>query len=465
MLFSSLSFLYYFLPLVLISYFLAPFRLKNLILLLASLFFYWWGEPKSISLMLITILSGYLHGLLLAKTPNKPYRLLILTSGVSTQLGLLTYFKYTTFFLTSLKALFHTTWPTPTILLPIGISFYSFQMISYLVDVYRNDAQPQKNLLDLATYLALFPQLIAGPIVRYTTIEQELRTRTHHLKDIQEGFQRFILGLGKKVLFANAFGELIQVFRASEEPTLLFYWLYAVAFTLQIYFDFSGYSDMAIGLGKIFGFHFLENFNYPFISQNITEFWRRWHLSLSSWFRDYVYIPLGGNRVSKSRWLFNLLIVWLLTGLWHGASWNFVLWGLFFAIFLIFEKLFLLAFLQKIPKPMRHFYTLLLILFSFVLFNANSLNQALIDIRSLLGMQNIPLTSIETNFYLKNYGCLFLFAILGATPIPKKWAKKAQQHFPKTIFIIEPWLFVSLLLVITAYLVDGSFNPFLYFRF
>ena len=340
MLFSSIPFLFYFLPCVFVLYFLVPMRWKNTMLLLASLFFYAWGEPKFVVFMLASIVQGYVLARLVEKyRADRRRAKLFLTLSLVFSLGLLGYCKYADFFLSGFNALTGLHIPLLRVALPIGISFYTFQILSYVVDVYRGDVKAQRNFIDLAAYVAMFPQLIAGPIVRYSDIASQLEHRTHSLADVAAGARRFVLGLGKKVLLANVFFELITAFKASSDRSVLFYWLYAAACVLNIYFDFSGYSDMAIGLGRIFGFRYLENFDYPYISASITEFWRRWHMSLGSWFRDYVYIPLGGNRVSKTKCLRNILVVWLLTGLWHGAAWNFVLWGLFFAVFLTAEKL------------------------------------------------------------------------------------------------------------------------------
>ena len=347
MLFSSIPFLYYFLPCVLLLYFLAPKRLKNAVLLLASLVFYAWGEPIYVLLMAGSIASGYVLGLLIEKFRAMPLGKLFLIVSVAISLGLLGYFKYVDFFISNFNAVFGLSVPLLRIALPIGISFYTFQLLSYTIDVYRGTVAAQRNFITLAAYIAMFPQLIAGPIVRYSDVAAQLKSRTHSFEKIALGIRRFILGLAKKILIANALGELCDIFRVSGDQSVLFYWLYAIAFTLHIYFDFSGYSDMAIGLGKVFGFDFPENFRFPYISASITEFWRRWHISLGSWFRDYVYIPLGGNRVGKAKWLRNILVVWLLTGFWHGAAWNFIVWGLLFAVLLVVEKLWLQKPLQK----------------------------------------------------------------------------------------------------------------------
>ncbi|MGB4658742.1 MAG: MBOAT family O-acyltransferase [Mobilitalea sp.] len=365
------------------------------------------------------------------------------------------------------NAVLNSSIPLLKLALPIGISFYTFQTLSYTIDVYRGNARVQKNLINLATYVVLFPQLIAGPIVRYTTVEEELKNRTHSFENFAYGVNRFISGLAKKVLLANSLGELCEIFQDSNEKSVLFFWVYATSFSLQIYFDFSGYSDMAIGLGRIFGFHFLENFNYPYIAKSITEFWRRWHMSLSTWFRDYVYIPMGGNRVKKSRWLFNIIVVWVLTGFWHGAEWNFIVWGLFFAFFLILEKLWIGKFLAKAPSILSRIYVLLLVAISFVIFNANGMKEAVSDIGAMFGAQNIPLVTAETLYYLRSYAVVIILAIIGSTPFIKHAVQRLRQHpAANRIFnIAEPVVMITLLIVITAYLVDGSFNPFLYFRF
>lgn len=469
MLFSSIPFLYYFLPLVLIFYFLAPARFKNHVLLLFSFIFYGWGEPKYLFLMVISIGFGYGFGLLLERYRQKPAAPWICFCSVAVSLGFLLYFKYADFFLENINAVTGLEIGLLKIALPIGISFYTFQMISYTVDVYRGEPA-QRNPLYLATYIAMFPQLIAGPIVRYSQIAAQLQKRTHSVDLVALGIRRFLLGLGKKILLANQLGELCNAFLASGEKSVLFHWIYAIAFSLHIYFDFSGYSDMAIGLGKIFGFHFAENFNYPYISASITEFWRRWHISLGTWFRDYVYIPMGGNRLGKARWFFNIFTVWMLTGFWHGAAWNFVLWGLFFALLLIVEKLWLLPLLSR-HKLFSHVYVLFFVAISFVLFHAETLSQAYSHIGGLFGMGKIPWVSPEAIYYLKSFGLLLLLSVIGATPVCKYlWTTLEKRLFNNKILAIvlaiaEPVVLLLLLLVMTAFLVDGSFNPFLYFRF
>ncbi len=457
MLFSSIPFLFYFLPCVLLLYAISPKKFKNFTLLVCSLVFYAWGEPRLVLLMLLTVFGGYVLGLLTEKY-NK-HKKIFLTLAVVLSLGFLGYYKYVDFFIENINAMINLSIPLLNVALPIGISFYTFQLLSYNIDVYRGDVPAQRNFVDLATYISLFPQLIAGPIVRYSDIAKQLHSRTHNFDKVAVGVRRFVIGLSKKILIANTLGEICEIFKGSEDKSVLYFWLYAIAFALHIYFDFSGYSDMAIGLGKLFGFDFAENFDYPYISKSITEFWRRWHISLGSWFRDYVYIPLGGSRVSMARMLLNLLIVWMLTGFWHGAEWNFILWGLYFAVLLIVEKLFLLKWLNR-SKVFSRVYVLLLVVISFVIFNAVSINEAMVYIGGMFGIGDYPLVSNEAIFYLKDYLFVLIIAIIGASPIPKQLATrfKATQW-------LEPVVLVALLAVSTAYLVDGSFNPFLYFRF
>ena len=386
-------------------------------------------------------------------------RLFLLTS-VAGSLGLLCCFKYGDFFLSAINGALGISLPLWRLALPVGISFYTFQILSYTIDLYRGDVEVQRNPVSFALYVALFPQLIAGPIVRSRDVAQELQERKHSTAMAYEGACRFLVGLGKKVILANNLGLLCQSYRSSADPTVLFAWLSALGFFLQIYYDFSGYSDMAIGLGRILGFHFPENFRYPYCSRSVTEFWRRWHMTLGAWFRDYVYIPLGGNRTGKLRWMGNILLVWCLTGLWHGAGWNFLLWGLFYAILLLGEKLWYGPFLAKMPW-FSHIYLLLSVLLGFVLFQGGSLEQSWGDFRAMLGAGSIPTVSRESLYALRNHGVLLILGALGATPLPgrlyRRWSKGLQW--------IEPLLLALLLLLCTAYLVDGSFNPFLYFRF
>ena len=446
-------------------YFLVPWKLKNTVLLLASLIFYGWGEPRYVFLMIASILLFYGCGLAIEKAKTKPWKKAWLTVSVVVSVALLCVFKYADFFITNFNAVTGLSVPLLKLALPIGISFYTFQCLSYTIDVYRGNVEAQKNPINFGAYVALFPQLIAGPIVRYIDVARELNHREHSMEKFVEGLRRFIFGLAKKILIANQLGELTNIFRLSGEKSVVFYWMYAIAFALHIYFDFSGYSDMAIGLGKIFGFTFIENFNYPYMSKSIGEFWRRWHMSLGSWFRDYIYIPLGGNRVSKGRWLFNTLVVWMLTGFWHGAAWNFILWGLLYALFLLIEKF--IPAIKKLPDVLKHVYTLLIVVLGFVLFNAADIAQAGQDIAGMFGFAGVPFCNTETLYYLGSFGFLFVLSLIGATPLVKNVATKLAVH-KKTetiIAIVEPIVLLVLLAVCSAYLVDGSFNPFLYFRF
>ncbi len=465
MLFSSIPFLYYFLPVVLILYFIVPKKLKNSVLLITSLVFYSWGEPKYVILMIASILIGYISGRLIEVFSQKTAKI-ILALSVAINLGFLGYFKYADFFIENFNSATGLSVPLLRIALPIGISFYTFQILSYTVDVYRKDVPAQKNLINLASYVTMFPQLIAGPIVRYSHIAKELENREINTENFAKGMRRFVLGLGKKILIANTLGELCDIFKQSDDKAVLFYWLYAIAFMLHVYFDFSGYSDMAIGLGRIFGFNFWENFNYPFISKSATEFWRRWHMSLGTWFRDYVYIPMGGNRVSKPKWFFNIFVVWFLTGFWHGADWTFIVWGLYFAIFLILEKLVYLKYLEK-SKVLSRVYLFVVVGISFVIFNATDMKEAFSYIGGMFGAGKVPLVSDEFFYYLKSFGVTLVIGLVGATPVVKKTVEaiKKTSVGSKVIAVLEPITLVALLVVMTAYLVDGSFNPFLYFRF
>jgi alginate O-acetyltransferase complex protein AlgI len=466
MLFSSIPFLYYFLPSVLILFLLAPKKLKNTVLLISSLVFYGWGEPKYVIMMVASIIIGFVSGLLIEATNEKSKKKLIITINIIINLGFLGFFKYSNFFIENFNSVTGLSLNLLNVALPIGISFYTFQILSYAVDVYRGTTKAQKNIINLATYITMFPQLIAGPIVRYTDIVKSLDERTISFEKISYGVRRFIVGLSKKVLLANALGELCVTFKASDDKSLLFYWLYAVAFCLQVYFDFSGYSDMAIGLGKILGFEFMENFNFPFISKSIAEFWRRWHISLGSWFRDYVYIPLGGNRVKSSKWIFNILVVWFLTGFWHGAAWNFIIWGLYFVIFLMFEKTPVGKFITK-THVLNRIYTLFFIIISFVIFDAVNMDEAFSYIKAMVGFSDVSLLSTEFIYYLKDYAVILILSVVGATPLVKKIATRLNEikGVKVVVGILEPIILIALLVLVTAYLVDGSFNPFLYFRF
>ena len=465
MLFSSITFLYYFLPLIIIFYFLVPFRFKNFVLLLFSLIFYSWGEPKYIILMILSIFCGYIEGLLIQKSVEKKYSRWVLACSCCIHLGLLGYFKYFDFLIENINALGGHLSPL-RIALPIGISFYTFQIISYLIDVYRRDCNAQHNLISFGAYVSMFPQLIAGPIVRYKDIESQLLFRTHSISKASLGIRRFVIGLSKKVLLANSFGKLCSIFLETQDPSVLYYWLYAVSFALQIYFDFSGYSDMAIGLGKLFGFEFPENFNYPYMSKSVTEFWRRWHMTLGNWFRDYVYIPMGGNRVSKKRWFFNIAVVWFLTGLWHGAAWNFILWGLLFAVILVLEKQWIGKLLEK-HSIISHFYVIGVLIISFVIFNATDLQNIRDTLLVLFTGNGLPFVSHEFLYYFKSYGVLLFVGILGATPLCKEIYSnlESKEKWDHAFTILEPLVLLILACIVTAYLINDSYNPFLYFRF
>ena len=461
MLFSGIAFIYFFIPFTAL-YFVIPKKSRNAFLLAVSLAFYFFGGPAYVFLLLFSSVSDFLHSLYIEKHRGTKKAKYALVSSIVINLLTLGFFKYTDFLISTINTIFSTNIPLTGISLPIGISFFTFQTMSYTIDVYRGNTHAQRNFTTFATFVCLFPQLIAGPIVRYTDIEKELEKRETRIDEIAEGIRRFSSGLGKKVLIANLLGELCANFHASNEKSVLFYWIYALSFSLQIYFDFSGYSDMAIGLGHIFGFSFPENFNYPFTSCSITEFWRRWHMTLGGWFRDYVYIPLGGNRVSKAKWLRNIAAVWMLTGLWHGAAWNFVLWGILFGIILAIEKLWLYNALKKLPRAVGHIYTCYVVLLSFVIFNAEGLGGVVSDFRGLFGGGNIPLLSSEALYNLRSYAVILAIAIIGSTPLPKKlWSAFTK----KTGVFLEPVFAILTVIVSTAFIVNGSFNPFLYFRF
>ena len=462
MVFTSINFLYYFLPTVLILYFIVPKKYKNLLLLISSLLFYFYGEPKYIILMIIEIVLAYFEARLIEKYKSKE----IFIFSIFIHVLLLCIFKYTNFLITNINGIFNTNITLLNIVLPIGISFYTFQIISYLVDVYKGKVKAQKNFISLATYVSLFPQLIAGPIVRYETINDELDNRKQTFNDFSSGISRFIIGLSKKVLIANILGELCNIFILSNEKTVLFYWIYGISYSLQIYFDFSAYSDMAIGLGRMFGFHFMENFDYPYISKSITEFWRRWHISLSSWFKDYVYIPLGGSREGTFKLIRNILIVWLLTGLWHGSEWTFVIWGMFIGILLVIEKLLLNKYIEKLPSIVRRIYTLFIIMISFIIFSGSNINESFNNIVGLFNFSN-PFINKFTMHYLKDYGLVLIIAIFLSTPILKNTIIKLKENkkINNIINILDIIVLLILLIIVTSYLIDSSYNPFLYFRF
>ena len=457
MIFSSIVFIYYFLPLFLLIYFIVPFKYKNYIILIFSLLFYFIGEPKYIIILLMSCIINYILSILIKK--YKKWSKFYLILACIYNIGQLLIFKYLDFFIYSTNKLLNTSIPFMYIIMPIGISFFTFQALGYVIDVYKEKQDTAKNIWTFMTYVCLFPQLIAGPIVRFNDIKNELNKRSHSFDNIYEGIKRFIIGLSKKVLLANILGEFSK---SLITETLLSSWLKPVSFTLQIYFDFSGYSDMAIGLGLILGFHFLENFNYPFIASSITDFWHRWHISLSSWFKDYVYIPLGGNRVSKLKFIRNIFIVWFLTGFWHGANWNFIIWGLYFGIILLIEKLYLGKYLKK-TKILKYIYTIFIVVISFIIFNSNSIEDIFISLKNMFMITNIPITDKLSIYYFKSYFALIIISIISSTPLLKNIIKKIKLK--KIIDILEPITYLVLLTLSTAFLIDESFNPFLYFRF
>lgn len=471
MVFSSISFLFVFLPALLLVYFLIPARLRqlrNLVLLGFSLFFYAYGGPRFLALMLLSIAVNYIGGLLSA--PSHSHRKLFFVLTLVINLGLLGWFKYAGFLAENLSKLW-TALPVPEITLPIGISFFTFQGMSYVIDVYRGEAPAERSPLRVALYVSLFPQLVAGPIVRYTTVAAELRQRQETLDDFSDGAVRFLFGLAKKMLLANQLGQLADdVFGTSAGSlTVSLAWLGALAYTGQIYFDFSGYSDMAIGLGRMFGFRFLENFNYPYISRSITEFWRRWHISLSSWFRDYVYIPLGGSRCTRYRHIFNLLVVWGLTGFWHGAAWNFLCWGLYFALLLMGEKFLWGKGLNRAPAFLQHLYALLFIVLGWVLFRSESLAGAGAYLATMFGGAGGGLTDHRTVYYLLQYRWELLAAVVASLPI-KLWlqARLTRRSTAVSVFFLTwgvKFLALSLFALSFLRLVSSSYNPFIYFRF
>ena len=461
MLFSSIPFLYTFLPCVLILYFLVPGWLKNTVLLLSSLFFYAWGEPRFVVFMVIAIVQGYVFGLLAEKFRDRPKRAkLCLWASAVVSLGLLGYCKYTDFFISGFNTLTGLSLPLLHVALPIGISFYTFQILSYVIDVYRGDVTAQRNLIDLAAYVAMFPQLIAGPIVRYADIAPQLKHRTHTLADAAYGARRFILGLSKKVLLANVLYELISAYKSAANVSVLFVWLYAAAYVLHLYFDFSGYSDMAIGLGRIFGFHFIENFNYPYISASVTEFWRRWHMSLGSWFRDYVYIPLGGNRVSKAKWFRNIFIVWLLTGLWHGSTLNFLLWGLLLFALIALERAGWGRVLAR-SRVISRVYMVLMIPLSWLLFAIPSVSRIGVYLGRLFPLvsRGIAVNAGDWLQYGKQYWWLLVLGIVFSTPGPEKlWNRIRGTWLGTVILALLFWACVYCMSVATN-------DPFMYFSF
>lgn len=465
MVFSSVLFLVYYFIVSLVLYYLCPLKLRNLALFIVNCIFYGWGEPIYISIMFVSIIVDYINGYYVAKyidTDKKKARRFLLISIIM-NLSILGFFKYYDFIMGSINSLLGTNLRLLGLSLPIGISFYTFQTMSYTIDIYRKQAKVQTNIINFGDYVTLFPQLIAGPIVRYQDVADQLDERHISVDQFSDGINRFVSGLAKKVLLANNIGLLWETISAStlSELSVATAWLGAIAYAFQIYFDFSGYSCMAIGLGKMFGFEFLENFNYPYISRSITEFWRRWHISLSTWFKEYVYIPLGGSRVSKSRHLINLMTVWFLTGLWHGASWNFVCWGLYFGVLLILEKFFFKKWLDR-HVFISHIYTLVIVLISWILFALTDFSQIIVYIKSMFMLNGNDLFDLQTIVYLRNYIVLLVLCCIAATPIVTSWAKKFFTG--KKEFYVVIWN-ALMLLISLMYIVDASYNPFLYFRF
>lgn len=475
MVFSSLLFLFLFLPIALILYYLSPDKFKNIVLLLMSLFFYAWGEPVYVFLMVFSIAIDYILGLKVEKFINlgkksKALRFVIISAIVN--LLLLSFFKYSDFLIVNINVLFDLDISLLELPLPIGISFYTFQTMSYTIDIYRGEAKAQKNILNFGTYVSLFPQLIAGPIVRYQTIATQINKRVHSLEKFSEGVNRFVCGLGKKVILSNQLAIVADGIFLSDISTISVSesWLGIICYTLQIYFDFSGYSDMAIGLGKMFGFDFLENFNYPYIAQSVSDFWRRWHISLGSWFRDYVYIPLGGSRVSNLKVYRNLFIVWFLTGMWHGASWTFIIWGLYFGIFIALERAFLEKFLSRLPKIFRHFYLLLIVMIGWVFFRCDDLVQASQYLKIMFGASGNEITSNTFQMYMIDYWYVVLASIVLSMPTIKflkvRAIKKNKDIFNNNkAYLIHGFSLALCMLVVVVMLSGSSYNPFLYFRF
>ena len=463
MVFASITFLYYFLPLFLILYFIVPKKYKNIVLLIFSFIFYFYGEPKYILLMIIEVLFSYYMTLSLEKNKSRS----LLAVIVSFHLLLLCVFKYFNFIIDNINTIFSSNISLLNIVLPIGISFYTFQIISYEVDVYRGKVKASKSLIEYMTYVFLFPQLIAGPIVRYESVNKELKSRKISFEDFSYGVNRFVIGLFKKVVIANNIGELCNTLVGSTEVSVLLYWILGIGYMLQIYFDFSGYSDIAIGIGRMIGFKFPENFDYPYIADSVTNFWRRWHMTLSGWFKDYVYIPLGGNRVSTLKHIRNIFIVWMLTGLWHGASWNFIIWGLYFGVILIIEKYFLNKVLDKLPKVIRVIYTTFIVMISFIIFSSDDLNSALTIIKGLFSFKSLSLYNDFILYYIRSYSVILIIGIIFSTPLIKNIIEKlrSKKILNNIINILEIIVILLILLVVTSMLIDSSYNPFLYFRF
>ncbi|MGO4792341.1 MBOAT family protein [Paenibacillus sp. 2KB_20] len=468
MVFSSLIFLFLFLPVTILIYYVSPMKFRNAVLLVVSLIFYAWGEPLYIFIMIFSTVFDYINGLLIDKYRHRKLiaRSIFLGSMVGS-LGILGFFKYADFVVDNINQLFHMNIQAADLPLPVGISFYTFQTMSYVVDVYLDKVSVQRNFISFGAYVTMFPQLVAGPIVKYGDIAEQLVSRKVSLDRFGEGAKLFIRGLAKKVLLANNIGLLWASVKATpiEELSVLSAWLGITAFTLQIYFDFSGYSDMARGLGKMFGFDFMENFRYPYISKSVTEFWRRWHISLGSWFREYVYIPLGGNRSGFKKQLRNLLIVWFLTGLWHGASWNFIVWGLYFGFFVIIEKLLLLQWLERRSAFVGHVYTLLVVIIGWVLFEMETLSSAWRFIGAMFGFGGHVFADQQALYDLSTNVVLLVVLAFCATPLPGKMLSFIKEKWRIVSMIAVPVIYFLFMVLSTAYLVNATYNPFLYFRF
>lgn len=472
MVFSSAVFVFGFLPLLFFLYFIAAPKFRNYILLIFSLIFYGWGGPKYLLLMIIVVMADYLFALLLSISKKEGLRKLLLFLSVVANLGVLGYYKYTNFLVENLNHFAGTNIRITEIVLPIGISFFTFQAMSYVIDVYRNDVAAQKNPFFVMLYVSLFPQLVAGPIVRYKTVEDEIVNRQIHTEDVADGLERFILGFAKKLIIANNMGALADKIFGMVTLDMPMAWLGAVAYTLQIYFDFSAYSDMAIGLGRIFGFHFEENFNFPYIARSVVDFWRRWHISLTTWFRDYIYIPLGGNRKGVPRMYLNMFIIWTLTGVWHGAEWNFILWGMYYFVFQALEKLFLGKWLEKLPRILQHIYTMFVVIVGWVIFRCDSgLNQCVTYLKALFSMEVTEHSLSVIRVYASQYGIYLLLGIILSMPlyrVVKQYiGRKVKEHKVAkcALAIVGYGGLLGLFYISVLYLVNSTYNPFIYFRF
>lgn len=472
MVFSSLFFIFVFLPVTLLIYYCVPFSLKNGVLLLCSLVFYAWGEPVYVLLMMLNILFNYVMGLDIQLSLDSRSRVrakLSLFAALAVNLGLLGFFKYYVFFVTNINAVFHTHIPCRDLGLPIGISFYTFQVLSYIIDIYKGKIRAQKNPVTLGAYVTMFPQLIAGPIVQYADVEKQLNSRQINLERFGQGMIIFIVGLAKKVLLANSMGAVFDTLSSMDTGSMavLGGWLICISYTFQIYFDFSGYSDMAIGLGKMLGFDFKPNFNYPYTAKNASEFWRRWHISLSGWFRDYVYFPLGGSYTDTKRHIRNIMVVWMLTGLWHGAAWNFVIWGLYYGLILLFEKYFFLDFCERkhVPGIVMHGYTMLVVMIGWVIFSSESMVQCVHVLGVMFGFSSHPLADTVSMYYLTSNLILAGIMCCACTPAVKNFINRMEETYGSAVQRVMGAVYILLFIACIAYLVNETYNPFLYFRF